>query len=219
MNGDSLYKKLNASVNYTNSKRPIISLFNLIRDRIRNRFSSTGNNSISTTVTSENPNTVFQEGSPTTDLQQQPQLMNVSPEHLESFSVSTLSTNAAEPTISADFDNENLSTFANLIVSTTGVTTNCKFDELNIQISDLLEQNSALRIEIENVSKLNALFSKFEEKFEARLTGMSEILMNLNDQVAINNEITQFFHSVQDTKGKKKTVTESNIIKVDILKT
>lgn len=216
--------ELKATVQNTPSQRPIVSLFNVIRDRIRNRFSSKGNNSVSTTSTlvpstSTNPTPMSQEESSTTELTQQPQ--NVAIEILETISVSTFPNKASELTINSDIDNEGSSSFSESdpVESIAETTKCCKCEELSIEVSEnVAEILNGVRINTENISSFNSSLIEFQEIFGEKLNEISEVLKNLNDQVAINNEISQFCFKDQNAKKKARPATQSNIIQLDILK-
>lgn len=227
------------TVQNVQSERPIVSLFNTIRERIRNRFSPKGNNTISTTVSSTstvstNPTTTTQEESTSTTTVKPQQPLEVASENLESAPLSTFPIKAAEVLIDSEFDENDSPVSLNLVepITETSTTTTtppttatppppCKCEELNIQILDFVTKIiNGMRMNTENISRLNLSLVKFEGDLEERLNEISEVLKSLNDQVAVNNEISQYCYSNKELNGKKKTgpATQSNIIKLDIIK-
>lgn len=225
------------TVQNVQSERPIVSLFNTIRERIRNRFSPKGNNTISTTVSSTstvstNPTTTTQEESTSTTTVKPQQPLEVASENLESAPLSTFPIKAAEVLINSEFDENDSPVSLNLVepITETSTTTPpttatppppCKCEELNIQILDFVTKIiNGMRMNTENISRLNNALVKFKGDLEERLNEISEVLKSLNDQVAVNNEISQYCYSNKDLNGKKKTgpATQSNIIKLDIIK-
>lgn len=184
-------------------ERPIIILFNEFRDRIRNRFASKGNTSVSTPIPTVLPTT----SNPDEINEPQEQLLDIA-------AVAIPPSDQLQP-IESDFGIKE-SFIAPAIVPET--TAHCKCEDFTDQHSSMLgDILGAVRINEKNILAIDSVMPSFSAKFEE----IVDVLQNLNDQMATYNDLNRNCQEEKAAKLKKKAGPageHSNIIQLDIIK-